>query len=62
MLEALLVIVISLPFVMLGRYFYKKSPKYQEDLKDEELRKQDEIENQNLENFINLLENSKKQP
>lgn len=61
MLEALLMIIISLPFVMLGRYFYKKSPKYQEDLKDAELKQQDEIENHNLENFISILE-SKKQP
>ncbi len=56
MLKALIVIIFSLPFVLLGNYLYKNSDKYKEDLKDKELKKQDDIENQKLQNFINILE------
>ena len=56
MLKSLLMILICLPFVLIGRYIYMKSEKYKEDLKDEELKKQSDIESQKLENFINLLE------
>ncbi len=57
--STLILICISIFIGFIIRYFYKKSPQYQEDLKQEELHKKDIKENDNLETFINLLENKK---
>lgn len=59
MLESLLMIIIALPIIFVVGYFYRKSDKYKEDLKDEKLKKEDKTENENLENFIELLEKEK---
>lgn len=59
-LSSVLLMAITLPFILISRYFYKKSNAYKQQLKDEELKQKltekEEIENKNLENFINLLE------
>lgn len=50
-----IILIISLIYF----HFYKKSSKYQEFLKDEELKKQDDIENQKTELLIKILEKEK---
>lgn len=57
--EVLLMIIIVLPIALIARYFYKKSDKYKQDMEEQEIKRKDDEENKNLEDFINLLENTK---
>lgn len=59
-LSSFLMILIALPIVLISRYFYKKSDKYKQDLKDEELKRKEIQESDNLERFINLYEEKQK--
>lgn len=55
-LEVLLMIIIALPIVLIARYFYKRSDKYKQDIEEQEIKRKDDEENKNLEEFINLFE------
>lgn len=59
-LEVLLMIIIALPVVLIARYFYKRSDKYKQDMEEQEIKRKDDEENKNLENFINLFEKENK--
>lgn len=60
-IESLLMIIIALPVILIARYFYKKSDKYKQDIEEKELKRKDDEENKNLENFINLFEKENKE-
>ena len=59
-LEVLLMIIIALPVVLIARYFYKRSDKYKQDMEEQEIKRKEDEENKNLENFINLFEKENK--
>lgn len=59
-LSSLLMILIVLPIILISRYFYKKSDKYKQDCKDEELKKKELQESDDLEKFITLYEEKTK--
>lgn len=59
-LEVLLMIIIALPIVLIAKFFYKRSDKYKQDMEEQELKRKDDEENKNLENFINLFEKENK--
>lgn len=60
MLEGLLEIIIIIPIVLVIGYFYRKTNKYEEKVKEEqknkEITKKEEKESEELENFINLYQ------
>lgn len=60
MLGGLLEIIIIIPIVLVIGYFYRKTNKYEEKVKEEqknkEITKKEEKESEELENFINLYQ------
>lgn len=64
-LSAALMILIVVPIIFIIGYFYKKTDTYKKGMdelqKEKELKRKDDEENKNLENFINLFEKENKE-